>query len=115
MRHLHVVPTPGQENPRPPKRRGPSDALILSPDETRHVKAALKGMRRTFGTWAAAGAAMGVPGGTLSSAATKRGYQPSGTLVIRMAKAAGTTAEAILTGAIVKAGTCPTCGKAGTS
>lgn len=105
-----VHPRPSGQATDPPKRRGYSPPMTLTPDEVRHVRAALHNLRRAFGGWSCLSAATDIPVGTLVGAATKRAYRASGTLAIRVAKAAGTSVEAVLTGALNAAGRCPTCG-----
>ena len=51
---------------------------------------------------------LGVPAQTLYGAIPRA--RPSGILVIRLAAAAGLTVEAVLSGKLTEAGTCPTCG-----
>ena len=52
---------------------------------------------------------MGVPVDTLYTAKGSR-RAPSGILAIRLAAAAGVTVEAVLSGKLADAGSCPTCG-----
>ncbi len=104
-----VHPAPGGQGTDPPKRRKCSraPALSLTNDEVRHVRAALKNTARAYGGRDALAAVMGIPPDTITGAGSRR---PSGTLVIRLARAAGVSVETILTGAVNLAGRCPACG-----
>lgn len=66
-------------------------------------------MRRAFGTWACFADAAGVTKKTLEEAAGRKG-QGTAILAYRAAQAAGTTLEAVLTGAVNAAGRCSACG-----
>jgi len=113
-----VHPARGGQGTDPPVRRkgARSAALSLTPDEVRHVRAALHNARRAFGSWACLADAMRVREHLLvMSASTAPSCMiPSGALAIRLARVTGVSVEAILTGALNAAGRCPTCGhKAG--
>ena len=106
LRLVHPAPT-GNSSPR--RRCERSTALSLTAEERPHFVAALRGLRRAFGTWGALATALQVRTNTLESAATmdcKGGLA----LAVRVAQLAGIPVEAMLKGTIVEAGTCPTCG-----
>ena len=92
------------------RRPRPSPALVLSDDEVRHVRAAVRNIARAYGGNAVLADVMGVPADTISGVITSRKHRASGTFAIRLARAAGASAEAILTGAISEATRCNTCG-----
>ena len=97
------------------RRPRPSPALVLSDEEVRHVRAAVRNTARAYGGNAVLADVMGVPADTISGILTSRKHRASGTFAIRLARAAGTSVEAVLTGAISAAGRCGTCGhRAGT-
>ncbi len=106
-----VHPAPKGQDPPAARRKGRhAPALSLTPDEVRHLRATLRGLARTFGSWAKLAKAMGVNLGTLTDAATAPRYRPSGTLAIRAARVGGMTVEAVLSGTLADAGRCQTCG-----
>jgi hypothetical protein len=100
----------GQGTDPPKRRRGTRPAAFrLTAEESRHARAALKNAARTFGGYPALATAIGVPVATLHRANGK--HRPfSGTLAIRLAKVAKVSVEAMLSGTLTAAGTCPTCG-----
>jgi|HubBroStandDraft_6_1064221.scaffolds.fasta_scaffold703546_3 hypothetical protein len=108
LRLVHPPPAAGQGSGSPARRRGArSPALSLTSDETRHLRAALKNTAAAYGGLDVLASVMGVGVETLYKAAQRR---PSGTLAIRLARAAGMAVEAILTGTLNPAGRCPSCG-----
>ena len=107
-----VHPAPAGQGPGTSKGRRPrpSPALILSDEEVRHVRAAVRNTARAYGGNAVLADVMGVPADTISGVLTSRKHRASGTFAIRLARAAGASVEAILTGAISEATRCTTCG-----
>lgn len=105
-----VDPPPGGNGTDPPaRRRGRSPALSFTPDEARHLRAAIRNTARAYGSTECLAAALEVPVKTLYQAlAPKR--RASGLLAIRIARAAGMALEAIIGGKLTDAGRCPTCG-----
>jgi hypothetical protein len=103
-----VHPPRGGNGGDPPSRRkgDKSPALLLSADEKRHLNTAIKNTARAYGSRACLAAVIGVP----TSALVKGRGRFSGTLAIRVARAAGMSTEAILSGALSSAGACPRCG-----
>ncbi len=93
------------------RRPRPSPALVLSDEEVRHVRAAVRNTARAYGGNAVLAEVMGVPADTISGVLTSRKHRASGTFAIRLARAAGASVEAILTGAISEATRCNTCGR----
>ena len=106
-----VHPAPGGQGTDPPKRRklSRSSALLFTPEEARHVRTFLRNTARAFGTWERFADALGVPVGTLNKAYNPK-RRPGGTLVIRAARLAGVSVEAVLSGTIATADRCATCG-----
>jgi hypothetical protein len=100
---------PAREGQDPPKRRKGSraPALSLTPDETRHLRAALKNTAAAYGGFPCLASVMGLHVETLYKVARRR---PCGTFAIRLAKAAGMSVEAVLGGTLNAAGRCNACG-----
>ncbi len=107
MLRLVHPPSVGKDT-RPSKGRR-SPALSLTAEEAQHFRAALRNAARAYGSWACLAAAIGVPAESLHQASGK-GNRPSGLLIIRAAKAAGMSVEAMLTGTLNAAGRCQACG-----
>ena len=107
-----VHPRPEGQGSRTSKGRRPrpSPSLLLSDEEVRHVRAAVRNTARAYGGIAVLADVMGVPPDTISGVLTSRKHRASGTFAIRLARAAGASVEAILTGAISEATRCTTCG-----
>lgn len=105
LRLVHPAPDGGQA-PRPPKGRR-SAALLLTPEEVRHFRAALRNIIRAFGSTACLAAAVGLPVDTLYGAARR---PLSAALALRVARAAGMHVEALLSGQLSEAGRCQACG-----
>ncbi|KYF69309.1 hypothetical protein BE15_05640 [Sorangium cellulosum] len=90
-----------------------SPSLSLTPDETRRLRAALRGIKARLGTWRAVSEAMdGVNTRTLCRVAcgAERG---SPALVLLAARVAKTTVERLLSPGVVVADRCPSCGRSG--
>ncbi len=104
-----VRPAPaGQPLATPARRKGAhSPGLSLTADETRHARAALRNTVRAYGSASCLADAMGLPVTTVTRAGCR---SFSGTFAIRLARAAGVSVEAMLSGALNAAGRCPTCG-----
>ena len=107
-----VSPVPEGNGADLPKRRksARSPSLMLSADEARHVRATLAAAARAYGGMDVLATVLGVRVTTLYNATNTRRPSPCGTLAIRLAAAAGLTVEAVLSGKLTEAGTCPTCG-----
>ena len=101
-----VHPAPAGQGTGTPKRRRRS-ALSLTPDERRHLAAALHNLRRAFGTWACLADAMGMREELVKKGGAQRG---SPALALAAARTAGVSVEAILGGTLSAAGRCATCG-----
>jgi hypothetical protein len=106
-----VHPAPAGQGTGPSKRRkgARSRAFSLTPDEGRHLRAALQNLRRDAGTWAALAEMLGVSADGLAHAATQVG-KGGAALALRAAKLAGVSVEALLSGSLNAAGRCATCG-----
>jgi hypothetical protein len=106
LRLVHPAPAAGQH---PPARRKGSRSLslTLTPDETRHVRAALRNTAAAYGGFDVLASVMGLRVKALYRVAHRR---PCGTFAIRLARAAGMSVEAVLGGTLNPAGRCPTCG-----
>jgi hypothetical protein len=94
-----VEPAPLPEKPR--RRR--ADALMLSPDETKAVRVAIRKLRRALGGFNALAVATGISAHTLRRCANPKGARPTGTLAIRVAAAAKVPVEVLLGGKMVVA------------
>lgn len=114
LRLAHPAPS-GQGTDPPKRRKRPSDALVLSDEEVRHVRQALRNLVFALGGNDVAAQVLGIATNSVSSAKSSPKHRPSGTLAIRIAKAAGVSVESILTGAIAITARCPTCGRRGAS
>lgn len=103
MSHLKIVKDEPPK-PRPKRQRSP----LLTPDEEKRFRQAMKNLRDAFGTWACLAAAMG---SALTSVAHMMdgSCHVSGDMIIRAMKASGLTLTELL-GAPVLAGTCRACG-----
>ena len=112
---LRLLPQPGAGQDPPKRRKRPSDALVLSDEEVRHVRQALRNLAFALGGNDVTAHVLGIAVKSITSAKNSPKHRPSGTLAIRIAKAAGVSVESILTGAIAITARCPTCGRRGTS
>ncbi len=90
----------------PPKmpRRGD-----LTPDEQRHVKAALHFLRIRAGSMARLAKCLRTTHNALSLMAYRR--RPNASLAVRLARFAGVTVDDVLNGRFPAPGTCPHCGQ----
>jgi DNA-binding XRE family transcriptional regulator len=100
---------PGRKRPgrfRGTRQRTPS----LTDDERRLLRAALKGLRLRFGSWANLSTATGIPRHTLYAIARGTDY---GSMCIaqRVAKLVGVPVTVLLGGGVYDADVCPTCGQ----
>ncbi|WP_437561136.1 transcriptional regulator [Sorangium sp. So ce542] len=112
---LYLIPLDGGQGGRVPTRRSyhRSRSLSLTPDETRTLRAALRGLKARLGSWRAVSAAMGgVHVRTLAGVACGIG-RGSPALVLLAARVAETTVERILSPGVVEAGKCAACGRSG--
>jgi DNA-binding phage protein len=102
---------PAREGQDPPARRkgARSPALALSPSEATAFRAALRNVARAYGGFPCLAAVVGVPVETLYAATGRRG-SPSPALVLRVARAAGMHAEALLSPVLSEVGRCNACG-----
>ena len=84
--------------------------MSLTDEEAQHFRAALRNTARAYGGFPVLAEVIGVPVATLYQTVNKKRRRPSGILAIRLAKAAGMSVEAILTGKLTPAGRCAACG-----
>jgi hypothetical protein len=94
----------GQENDTSktsPAKRRRSDALKLSPEETKAVRVAVRKLKRAFGSFACLAVQTGIPSGTLRRIANPNGIPPTGTFAIRLAAVAKVPVEVLLGGKVV--------------
>jgi DNA-binding phage protein len=108
LRLVHPPPS-GQGTDPPARRRRRSPALSLTPEEARTFRAGLRNVARAYGGFPCLAAAVGVPVGTLYKATNAR-RSPAPGLVLRVARAAGMHAEALIAPALSEAGRCSACG-----
>lgn len=102
LRLVHPAPPPvPKARYRPP---------LFTPEEEARLRAALKGARPLFGTWARLAEAMHVHPKHLQSVSGPKG-RVCGTIAVRLAKVLGKPLDA-LTRPLADASTCPTCGAA---
>jgi len=110
MGHLVLVhPRDGQDPTR--TRVRPSAALFPTAEESRHIKAALRGLHALHGTWERVAAAMGVTKKAVEATVAPRG-RGSYALAVLAAKVAKKPVEHILSGTMTDAARCPSCGGA---
>ena len=81
----------------------------LTPDEQENVRRALRFLRVRFGGWPNLAKAIDANWATLRD--RTYGRTVSGGLALRVARAAGTSLEDVLSGAWPLAGACPHCGR----
>lgn len=95
---------PGQD---PPKRRHgiPAPSLSLTPDEARHLRAAIRNIAGGHGGLTRLAAKLGV-----SSKSLARKGCPSAGLAVAVARELRLSVDALLSGKLTMAGTCPACG-----
>jgi hypothetical protein len=106
-----VHPKAEGQGPRTPKgRRRASPGLSLTPDERRHLAAALHNLRRAFGTWACLADAMRVRIEVVKRGAHRRNPKATPALALLVARTAGMSMETVLSGKLTAAGQCAACG-----
>lgn len=103
---LKLVGAP--EPPKPARRKGQRSRL-LTPDEEKRFRAAMRNLRDAFGTWGALAAAMGARLDTVNLMMRGR-CCVSGDTVVRATRASGLTLAAML-GGPVPADRCRACGQ----
>ena len=103
-----VHPAPNGQGIRLPKGRR-SPALSLTDVEAMRLRAALRGLKGSFGTWPKLAEAMGLKTDTLRHIACGRNH-PSPGVVLLAARVARSTVERILEAGPVSADRCPHCG-----
>jgi len=107
LRLVHPPPGGNGTDPPAPRRKGTrAPSLMLTPEEARHLRAAIRNIARAYGSLACLAAVIGVRPEVL---AHKRRH-PSAALALAVARAGGVTMEAVLSGAIADAGRCKACG-----
>jgi hypothetical protein len=99
-----VHPAPAGNVPAPSHHRR-SPALSLTDEEVRHVRAAVRGAARSFGSLQNLAAALGVGRKTLSAK-----HRPAAGLAVALARLTGLSLDAMLSGRLTEAGVCPACG-----
>ncbi|MDI1481460.1 transcriptional regulator [Polyangium sp. y55x31] len=99
----------GQERIRLPKR---TRKAHFPPAEQSRIRAALRNLRRAFGSWSCLGAVTGYASETLVGAACQPN-RATPTLVYRVARAVGLTVDELLRPGLRDADACPTCGRKG--
>lgn len=107
-----VHPAPSGQGSGPPKRRKGkrSPSLALTPDEIRHLRAGLQNLRFALGGWDVVATVTGIPRKTFEQVGGPRGRRPHAIVALRVAKAAGISVEALLSGKMRPTDRCPTCG-----
>jgi hypothetical protein len=102
---------PAREGQDPPARRkgARSPTLSLAVSEATAFRAALANVARAFGGYACLAAAVGVPVVTLHHARNPKRLPAPG-LVLRVARAAGMHAEALISPTLSTVGRCNACG-----
>lgn len=102
----------GQPTDPPVRRKGARAAVYsLTPDESRHLRASIQNAARAYGGVDCLAAAMGVPRGTLYQANRQTNRRrASVALALLVARAAGMSLEAVISGKLSPAGQCKACG-----
>jgi hypothetical protein len=108
MSHLKLV---GQDPPKPARRKGMPrhEASVLTPEEERKARQAIRNLKDHFGTWACLAEAMGMPVKSLLRAVSGR-YALSPAVLLRAMRASGLTMADML-GDPALAGRCRACGQ----
>jgi hypothetical protein len=102
---------PADHGQDPPRRKGSrSAALLLTEEEVRHLRTATRNVVRAYGGADVLASVLGVPVSTVHNVTGDKGQRPSGTLAIRIAKAAGMYVEALFSAQLSEAGRCSACG-----
>jgi len=100
------------DGPRPARRKGVlrHEASVLTSDEERKARQAIRNMKDAFGTWACLAEAMGMPEKSLITAVQGARYGLSPAVLLRAMRASGLTLDDML-GAPAVAGRCRACGQ----
>jgi hypothetical protein len=106
---LYLIPPDGGQGERVPTRRRP--CLSLTPTQRKRLRAALRNLRKAYGSWSCLAEVMGMAVDSLKGIAYGRDSGSPGTAQ-RAAKAAGIPVEQLL-GGLAAADRCPTCGRSG--
>lgn len=98
---------PAREGQDPPKRRRgiPAPSLSLTADEARHLRAAIRNIAGAHGGLTRLAAKLGINPGILT-----RKRRPSAGLAVAVARELRLSVDALLSGKLTTAGTCPACG-----
>lgn len=100
----------GAKEPPKPKRRKGQRSPLLSEDEERRFRAAMRSLRDAFGTWSCLAKAMHTGTEAIRNMMAGR-YAVSGDMIVRAMRASGLS-YADLMGGLVPADRCRACGKA---
>ncbi|WP_437833820.1 transcriptional regulator [Sorangium sp. So ce1153] len=108
---LYLIPPGGGQGEGAPARNRPRPCLSLTPIQRKRLRAALRNLRKAYGSWSCLAEVMGMAVDSLKGIAYGRDSGSPGTAQ-RAAKAAGVTVEQLL-GGLVVADRCPSCGRCG--
>jgi hypothetical protein len=109
LRLVHPAPQGQALAPSSRRKWAGCPALSLTWEESRHVRAAITNIARTYGGLDVLAVVLGMGVKTLYTLRKPR-HRVSGTFAIRLASAAGMSVEAILSGTMANAARCPACG-----
>jgi hypothetical protein len=100
------------EGPKPARQKGAPrhEATVLTPEEGRKARQAIRNLKDAFGTWACLAEAMGMPTKSLLNAVQGERYGLSSAVLLRAMRASGLTLADML-GAPAPAGRCRACGQ----
>jgi hypothetical protein len=100
------------EGTKPSRKKGDPrhEACVLTPDEQRKARQAIRNLKDAFGTWACLADAMGMPVKSLMNAVQGRRYGLSPAVLLRATRASGLTLDDLI-GAPAPAGRCRACGQ----
>ena len=105
---LHLVKPEGPK-PARPKGAPRHEASVLTPEEERKARQAIRNLKNAFGTWACLAKAMGMPEKSLITAVQGERYGLSPAVLLRAMRASGLTLDDML-GNPALAGRCRSCG-----
>lgn len=102
---------PAEDGQDPRRRKGRrASSLSLTADEVRHLKITIRNTARAYGGFPVLAGILGMAPKVLANAAHDKRRHLSPALALAVARAAGMSVEAVLSGALGEAGRCKACG-----
>ena|SRR6185437_15941255 len=102
---LRLVHPDGGDNVPSRRHHTQSPQLSLTSEETRHLRTAIRGLAKTFGSVQALADAIGVKPGTLVPS-----RQLSAGIALAISRVTKVSVDVLLSGRLTDAGVCPACG-----